>query len=203
MKNNILISILALIIFVFGCNISVFGQTNTGRQRTIDESTRDRLLQEYLDKQDEAEQEKLENQAKNLRLPVKLGSFSVLISGIKSNSGDVMLLGCPQMGEPSPNEPQINNEVELLCPTLHVGGMTIAGVPSVIIGHNEYHAWTLTSGYSDNSDVYIDSTLDNSYSKYYYDGEWLDFKVIQDTISSGGSNIEFTHYRTLHQQRRR
>jgi hypothetical protein len=145
-----------------------------------------------------SKQEKLEHQTKNLRLPIKLGSFSVQISGIKSNSGNVMLLGCPQMDEPTPDEPQITNEVELLCPTLHVGGMTIAGIPSVIIGHNAHHAWTLTSGNSDNSDVYIDSTLDSSYNKYYYGGEWLDFEVIQDTIISGESPIPFTHYRTVH-----
>ena len=143
-------------------------------------------------------QENFEKQTEELKIPLKLGSFSVQISGIKSNSGNVMLLGCPQMGEPTIDEPQINNEVELQCPTLHVGGMTIAGMPAVIIGHNEHHAWTLTSGYSDNSDVYIDSTLDNSYKSYYYNEEWIDFEVIQDTIYTTDSQSEFTHYRTVH-----
>ena len=145
-----------------------------------------------------AQQEDIEKLAQDLKLPLKFGSFAVQISGKKSNSGNVMLLGCPQMGEPVLSEPQICNEVELQCPTLHVGGMTIAGLPSVIIGHNEYHAWTLTSGYSDNSDVFIDSTFDNSYSKYYHNGEWLDFEVIQDTIYNGESGVPYTHYRTIH-----
>lgn len=144
------------------------------------------------------QQQQLKADAKKLGLPEKFGSFSVLISTGKSYSGNVMLLGCPQMGDPVKGSPQYNNEVELQCPTLHVAGMSIAGIPSVIIGHNEHHAWTLTSGFSDNCDVYIDSTLDNSYSKYYHNGEWLDFEVIQDTIISAGDTHYYTHYRTIH-----
>ena len=109
-----------------------------------------------------------------------------------------MLLGCPQMGEPEQSVPQITHELELDCPTFHVGGMTVAGLPLVIIGRTEFHAWSFTSGVSDNIDVYIDSTQDESYSKYYHNGEWLDFEVIQDTIRSFFGVELFTHYRTIH-----
>jgi len=144
-------------------------------------------------------EEKISTQMKNLGIPEKFGSFAVLITPEKSNTGNVMLLGCPQMGAPQEDEPQINNEVELICPTLHVGGMTVVGLPAVIIGHNEYHAWSFTSGISDNSDVYIDSTQDNSYSKYFHKNEWLDFEAIQDTIKvMGQDDVIFTHYRTIH-----
>ncbi|MFQ5651251.1 MAG: penicillin acylase family protein [bacterium] len=144
---------------------------------------------------------RLERQAKieQLRLPLKLGSFAVLMSTSKSSTGNVMLLGAPQMGPPQPDEPQIAHEVELQCPSFHVGGMTIAGVPMVIIGHTETHAWTLTSGVSDNSDVYIDSTMDASYSKYWHNGQWQDFETIEETISILGlPDQPFTHYRTIH-----
>ncbi|MCH8012754.1 MAG: penicillin acylase family protein [Candidatus Marinimicrobia bacterium] len=141
----------------------------------------------------------IERLKKEIGLPPKFGSFAVLTSPEKSSSGNVMLLGCPQMGEPQENAPQINNEVELTCPTLHVGGMAIAGIPGVIIGHTEHHAWTITSGISDNIDVYIDSTSDASYSQYYHNGEWLDFNVITDTIHIFSASTEiYTHYRTIH-----
>ena len=146
----------------------------------------------------EAKTERFDAQALSLGLPVKLGSFAVLIAGQKSSSKEVMLLGCPQMGEPHGDTPQITNEVELQCPTMHVGGMTIAGVPLVIIGHNEHHAWSLTSGLSDNVDVYVDSTVDASYSKYFHNGQWLDFEVINDPIPSIGAQHAYTHYRTMH-----
>ncbi|MFQ5709156.1 MAG: penicillin acylase family protein [bacterium] len=144
--------------------------------------------------------QEVQNLALSLGVPTKFGSFAVLISTTKSNGGNAMLLGAPQMGEPQKDQVNITNEVELNCPTygFHVGGMTVAGVPSVIIGTTEHHAWSLTSGLSDNSDVYIDSTMDASFSKYYHKGQWLDFQIIQDTLKSAGNEIPFTHYRTIH-----
>ncbi|MCH7676444.1 penicillin acylase family protein [candidate division KSB1 bacterium] len=131
-------------------------------------------------------------------IPLKFGSFAVLASSAKSDNGSVMLLGAPQMGGPNEFETSIANEVELICPTFHVGGMTVAGLPSVIIGHTERFAWTLTSGVSDNIDVYIDSTKDASFSQYIHNGTWLNFEVIEDTVSSGAAKFPFTFYRTVH-----
>jgi len=147
----------------------------------------------------EAQQEEIEFLKIKAGLPKSFGSFAVLATTQKSASNNVMLLGCPQMGEPQEDEVQINNEVELYCPTFHVGGMAIAGIPGVIIGHTEHHGWTMTSGISDNIDVYIDSTIDTSYSQYYHNEEWLDFEVFIDTINVLQEQPEiYTHYRTIH-----
>ena len=110
-----------------------------------------------------------------------------------------MLLGCPQMGTPQEDTPQINNEVELMCPTIHVGGMAIAGIPGLMIGHTEHHGWSMTSGATDNIDIYIDLTSDATGSQYWYNDEWHDVEAIIDTIplQFGGEDI-FTHYRTVH-----
>ncbi|MCI0554902.1 MAG: penicillin acylase family protein [Anaerolineae bacterium] len=141
----------------------------------------------------------LKSRAEALRLPLKWGSFAVLISTTKSNSGNVMLLGAPQTDHPpEEDEPSIPNEVELDCPTFHVGGIAIAGIPSLVIGHTEHHAWSITSAGDDNSDVYIDSTMEASFNKYVHNGQWLNFEAIQDTIISLGAQIPFTHYRTIH-----
>lgn len=56
MKTYKSISILILILLIFGSSSSLFGQSNTGRQRTINETTRDRLVEEYMNKQNEAKQ---------------------------------------------------------------------------------------------------------------------------------------------------
>lgn len=132
-------------------------------------------------------------------VPLKFGSFAVLISPAKSGTGNVMLLGAPQMGPPKVDETNITNEVELNCPTLHVGGMTIAGIPLAIIGHNDHQAWTLTSGISDNSDVYIETTMDASLTKYWHNSEWRDFQEIEEVIKTPtGGEIPVKHYRTVH-----
>ncbi len=135
----------------------------------------------------------------DLNLPPKLGSFAVLISEQKSSSGSTMLLGCPQMGEPSQYEANSTLEAELTCPEFHIGGAAMAGLPGVFIGRTDHFAWTVTSGMSDNQDVYIDSTEDNSYSRYWYNDQWHDFEVINEVIPvAGGEDHEFTHYRTVH-----
>ena len=135
---------------------------------------------------------------RSLGIPEKFGSFAVLLSGSRSSSGNTMMLGCPQMGDPEQNSANVVHEVELQCPGFHVGGMTIAGMPMVIIGRNEYHAWTMTSGASDNCDLYIDSTKDSEYSSYYHNEEWINFEVIVDTIYVLGIPSLYTHYRTIH-----
>lgn len=155
---------------------------------------REQVIQRYLERR--ARRREI---AAQLNLPATFGSFAVLASPGKTSSEQVMLLGCPQMGAPQRSAPSITHEVELECPTFHVGGMTVAGLPLVIIGHTETHAWSFTSGVSDNVDVYVDSTMDTSFSKYYHQGEWLEFEVIQDTLTVVGSpDATLTIYRTIH-----
>lgn len=147
----------------------------------------------------EARQEYVEQFSKDNGIIYKLGSFATLVSPGFSTSGNVMLLGCPQMGSPSYDEASRTMEIELECPTYHVGGKTIAGVPFVTLGHNEHVAWTWTSGVSDNVDTYIDSTQSMNYNDgYWHNGEWVDFEVIVDTINMIVGAEIFTHYRTIH-----
>jgi len=135
-------------------------------------------------------------------LPLKFGSFSTVTTPAKSSSGNVMLYGGPQMmgpGDVLENTVNIIHEVELHCPSLHTLGMSIAGSPGVIMGRTEQLAWTFTSGFSDNCDLYIDSTRDATFDEYYHDSGWLALEEIVDTIDvSGGSPVIFSHYRTLH-----
>jgi len=64
MRKKIFDSVLILVILILGSSLSLFGQTRNSEQRTIDDKTRDRLLQEYLDKQDEVEQSKIHEEMK-------------------------------------------------------------------------------------------------------------------------------------------
>lgn len=155
---------------------------------------RPEVIQRFRDRQ--AEFDRLES---DLGLPPKFGSFAVQITSAKSATGNVMLLGCPQMGAPEPDETNTVNEVELSCPGFHAGGMTVAGIPAVIIGHNEYMTWSLTSGASDNTDTYIETTQDESLSYYLFNGQWLPFEAIPDTVYDANTGVwPFVIYRTVH-----
>ncbi len=136
---------------------------------------------------------------RQLGIPPHFGSFTALISPTKSATGNAMLLGCPQMGQPQLGEANTIHEVELSCPTLHVGGMNLAGTPGLIIGRNEHLTWTMTSGGTDNTDLYIDSTETTGYSRYWHNGGWVDLEQVTDTIRVLNRDPEiYTRYRTVH-----
>lgn len=130
-----------------------------------------------------------------LGIPPKFGSFAVLVDGSKSSTGNVMLLGAPQTTPPRLDlrtfMPNDVHEVELDCPTLHIAGMTIAGMPGVVIGHTNHFAWTATSGNSDNIDTFIE-TLSPDGTQYLHEERYLDLEEIEEP------DLGFSHYRTVH-----
>ncbi|MFN3597868.1 MAG: penicillin acylase family protein [Rubricoccaceae bacterium] len=143
----------------------------------------------------QAEQEALFAQ---LGLPLGFGSFAGAVSGSISATGNALLLGAPQMGNPSQNAKTVTMEVELIGPSLHVAGMTVPGIPGVIIGRTADRAWTLTTGYTDNTDTYV-VMRDASGLQYTYDGALRPFTVIPHTINVlGGAPVQHVALRTVH-----
>lgn len=144
-------------------------------------------------------------------VPHKLGSFAVLINRDKSASKDAMLLGAPQLANPPtppksepPDRDDVSRtwEVELVAPTFHAAGMTIPGIPSIIIGRNERYAWSLTSGNTDNTDTYVETitSIQNGLpATYLFKGEQRPFEVRSETIVIRGQGTEtFPVLRTVH-----
>lgn len=132
-------------------------------------------------------------------IPPKFGSWAAVVGPSRSATGNPMLLGCPQMTKPTQTQTNDIHEIELYCPTYHVVGMAFAGIPMVFVGHTENHAWTFTTGYSDNCDIYIDSTSDATMTEYYYNSAFVPFEAIEDTIYDQiGVPTYYTHYRSIH-----
>ncbi len=128
----------------------------------------------------------------------KFGSFAAGISTTKSTSGNVLLLGAPQMGPPEIGQPSRTMEVELISPSFHIGGMTVPGAPGVIIGHNESFAWTMTSGQSDNTDLFVEAT-NVAGTEYFFNGVFNPFEAIANNIPVlGQADDAFVHFRTGH-----
>ncbi len=150
----------------------------------------ERIRMEFIEEM-RARDAGFEEDLRSIHIPPRLGSFAVLISQEKSSSGNVMLLGAPQLTPPALNATNITHEVELDAPTLHVAGMTIAGLPGVIIGHTEHHAWSLTSGNSDNTDTFVE-ILNHDRTAYLFDGSFHAFEVIPEP------DIAFARLRSVH-----
>jgi penicillin amidase len=69
----------------------------------------------------------------------------------------------PQLGY---SIPELLVELEVHGPGFDARGVTAAGVPVVGIGHNKHVAWGLTSGESDEDDLYAETLTDAEHYRY-------------------------------------
>ena len=116
------------------------------------------------------------------------GSNNWVVSGSRTESKSPMLANDTHLGLALPGPWYTNG--------LHGGrfnssGMTFAGVPGVVIGHNDKIAWGVSNLNPDTQDLYIEK-LDNAENptKYEFEGEWHDLQVIDETIEVKGGAPE-------------
>jgi penicillin amidase len=78
--------------------------------------------------------------------------------------------------------------------TLHTAGVTLAGIPTPVIGHNENIAWGATNTGLDFTDVYIEQLAKNEQGEpigVMYNGEVVEFTRVDFTLTfSDGSTVE-------------
>jgi penicillin amidase len=111
-------------------------------------------------------------------------SNAVLIGPRMSADGHALLMGGPQMGY---SAPQINHEMGLHGAGFEVTGMQIAGWPLLPIGVGRSYAWSLTSGGSDNSDIFALELNPANPGQYRYRGAWVDLDCRPETIAVAGA----------------
>ena len=81
------------------------------------------------------------------------GSNGWAVGGDRTRSGMPILAGDPHLPHMVPS---IVFQQHLHCPGLDVIGMTVAGIPYVLFGHNRRVAWTITAAMGDVVDLYIE-----------------------------------------------
>ena len=140
-------------------------------------------------------------------VPHTFGSFAAVISAALAESGRVTLLGAPQMGQPAIDAKAVTAEYELLVGPagaggLHVAGMSVPGIPGVIIGRTRGRAWTFTTGASDNTDTFtltLGPPTAQGVPTYLYDGAFRPAEVVTSTINvAGGDPVTYTSFRSVH-----
>lgn len=72
---------------------------------------------------------------------------------IRGTNGATTLMNGPQLGF---SIPELFIEMELHAPGLNVRGATAPGVPVLGLGHNDHVAWGVTSGLTDDDDLYVE-----------------------------------------------
>jgi penicillin amidase len=102
-----------------------------------------------------------------------------VVSGKRTTSGKPLLANDPHL---APSAPPIWYMVHLAAPGLRVAGVTAAGLPGVIIGHNERIAWGFTNVGPDVQDLYLEKFDPSNPQKYLTPAGWQDAVIRHEEI---------------------
>jgi penicillin G amidase len=120
-----------------------------------------------------------------------IGSNNWVIGGSRTQSGKPILANDPHLGIQMPS---IWYEVDLYCSAheaqmgkraggpFHVRGFSFAGVPAVIIGHNDRIAWGVTNLPADVQDLYVEKINPENPRQYEVNGRWVDMNIHREEI---------------------
>lgn len=123
-----------------------------------------------------------------------LGSNNWVVNSQMSGSGKPIIANDPHLAYRAPG---IWYAAVIKSLDWNAAGVTLPGVPGIVIGKNDNISWTLTSIMTDETDFYFE-TLDSTRTKYLLDGKWKDLIVIEDTIETRDGirepiEIKYTH----------
>jgi penicillin amidase len=121
-----------------------------------------------------------------------IGSNNWVIAGNKTTTGMPLLANDMHLGI---QMPAIWYEIGLHCGPVdaancpfNVTGFSFAGVPGVIVGHNDRIGWGVTNLGPDVQDLYIERVNPANPNQYEVNGEWVDFEIIQEEITVAGQD---------------
>ncbi|MEI2663756.1 penicillin acylase family protein [Rossellomorea sp. LJF3] len=107
------------------------------------------------------------------------GSNNWVLSGDKTKSGKPLLADDPHL---SLGTPSIWYQMQLESPEVNVSGVIFAGIPGIILGHNEQIAWGVTNTGPDVQDLYIEKRSEEDPDLFLYDGKWEKATIVQEPI---------------------
>ena len=117
-----------------------------------------------------------------------VGSNSWVVDGSRTASGAPLLVNDPHL---APAMPSVWYQVGLHCQTVNaecpfaVGGFSFAGVPGVVIGHNDRIAWGFTNLSPDVTDLFLEKVEGDSYR---VGDEMVPMETREETIEVAGDD---------------
>jgi penicillin amidase len=110
--------------------------------------------------------------------------------------GVSMLAGDPHLPQ---TVPSVWYQVALSAPGLSVTGVSVPGLPGVLIGHNAHIAWSLTDTQNQATLFYTEQTSKSHPGQYFWRGAWRQMRQIHYTIGvRGGRAVPLTVDITVH-----
>src|SRR6266550_8224386 len=113
--------------------------------------------------------------------PPAVGSNNWVISGAHTVSGKPLLSNDMHLGHQMPN---LWYEAHLHCATFDVAGVTLPGLPYVIVGHNQRVAWGFTNVGPTVTDIYVENF--NDQGAYQTPKGWVQPEHRQEIIHVKG-----------------
>ncbi|TME29966.1 MAG: penicillin acylase family protein, partial [Chloroflexi bacterium] len=97
------------------------------------------------------------------------GSNCWALAGSRTATGRPILAGDPHLAV---RNPSIWYEVGLEGPGYKLVGFSFAGIPGIVIGHNDRIAWSLTYAYTDTQDLFVERQDPTDPRRYEYRGQF-------------------------------
>ncbi len=111
-------------------------------------------------------------------------------NGPKIVSTGSMLAGDPDIVQ---SLPSLWYEVALSAPGLQVSGVSVPGLPGVLIGQNAHIAWSVTNALNQSTLFYAEQTSTSRPGEYFWEGQWRRLRQLHYTIAvRGGSSQQLT-----------
>ena len=102
-----------------------------------------------------------------------------VVSGKRTVTGKPLLANDPHL---RPTAPSIWHMINLSAPGVRVAGVAAAGLPGVIIGHNDRIAWGFTNVGPDVQDLYIEKFNPDNPKQYQTPSGWQDAVIRREEI---------------------
>jgi penicillin amidase len=111
------------------------------------------------------------------------GSNCWALAGSRTASGKPILAGDTHLAV---RNPSIWYEIGLEAAGYKMAGFSFAGVPGVVIGHNDRIAWSLTYAYTDTQDLFVERQDPSDPRRFEYRGAFEPATVVREAISVKG-----------------
>ena len=126
--------------------------------------------------------------------PQALGSNNWVLSSARSTGEQAWLSNDPHLGLSNPSvwylaHLKVMPEADTQESPFNVTGVSLPGIPSIIIGHNEHLAWGMTTTYYDFTDVYIEE-LSSDGGHVIFNGEEVEIIRRDDQYDLAGMPSE-------------
>ena len=117
-------------------------------------------------------------------------------NGPAVGGGRSMLAGDPHLPQTIPS---IWYQVALSAPGYAVSGVSVPGLPGILLGHNRHIAWSLTDTQNQATLFYTEQTSKTRPGQYFWQGAWRRMRQVRYTIAvRGGSAVPLTVDLTVH-----